>query len=383
MAITAFAGMTHRKTSNMVRTGLDNLLTSASVQSLVKGKVAYLGHSASVSWRMENGLDELVGLFGSRVVKAFGPQHGFGSVVQDNMIETGHELHPGWKIPVYSLYGETRQPTEEMLEGIDTLIIDLQDVGTRVYTYIWTLYLTLEACIGRDMRILVLDRPNPIGGEKTEGSLPEPSWYSFVCLASIPMRHGRTIGQMASWFKELKGWDLDLHVVQMSGWEPWMLWKDTGRLWVNPSPNLPTAEGCLVYPGTVMVEGTVLSEGRGTTRSLEQFGHPAINPFALRQGLNDYLKRSKLTGFVLRPVYFQPTFQKFAGQVCGGWQVHVTDTAAFEPWTTMLHVFRFLYHHTDIRPFWSEAPYEYQFEGLAFDWINGGKRERRWIEGTE
>ncbi len=364
-----------------MNTGLDNLLLSPELQSLVKGKIGYLGHAASVSWRMENGLDELVGLFGPRVVKAFGPQHGFGSVVQDNMIETANVVHPAWKIPVYSLYGETRKPTDEMLDGTDTLIIDLQDVGTRVYTYIWTIYLTMEACIGKDIRILVLDRPNPIGGNITEGDLPDPDWYSFVCLAPIPMRHGKSIGELAVWFKKLNHWDLDLHIIPMTGWDRALLWKDTGRLWVNPSPNLPTAEGCLVYPGTVMIEGTVLSEGRGTTRSLEQFGHPAIDPYAIRQQLLLWLMKNHLEGMVLRPVHFQPTYHKFAGEVCGGYQIHVTDPLIFQPWKTMIYILKFLYHHTDISPFWSTVPYEYQFEGLAFDWINGSDRVRRWIEG--
>jgi uncharacterized protein YbbC (DUF1343 family) len=363
-----------------LKTGLDTLLTSAEAQRLIRERIGYLGHAASVSWRMENGLDELVGLFGQRVVKAFGPQHGFGSVVQDNMIETGHTMHPAWNIPVYSLYGETRKPSEEMLDGIDTLIIDLQDVGTRVYTYIWTLYLTMQACLGKDIRIIVLDRPNPIGGILTEGILPDPEWYSFVCMAPIPMRHGKTIGEMAVWFKELNRWDLDLQVIPMTGWDRRMLWKDIGRLWVNPSPNLPTAEGCLVYPGTVMIEGTVLSEGRGTTRSLEQFGHPAIDPYAIRKELLKYLTDNELEGLVLRPVHFQPTYHKFAGEMCGGYQIHVTDPTIVQPWKTMLYVLKFLYHHTDIRPFWSTAPYEYQFEGLAFDWINGTDRIRKWIE---
>lgn len=363
-----------------MKTGLDNLLLSSGELSKVLGRIGYLGHSASVSWRMENGLDELVQLFGKRVVKAFGPQHGFGSVVQDNMIETGHTVHPYWKIPIFSLYGETRKPTEEMLEGIDTLIIDLQDVGTRVYTYLWTLFLTMEACLGKDIRIMVLDRPNPVGGLITEGDLPDPQWYSFVCMAPIPMRHGKTIGEMALWFKEWKGWNLDLHIIQMTGWERHMLWKDTGRLWVNPSPNLPTAEGCLVYPGTVMLEGTVLSEGRGTTRSLEQFGHPSIDPYAIRKGLMDYLNQNKFEGMVLRPVFFQPTFNKFTGKVCGGYQIHVTDPNIYQPWKSMLHILKFLYHHTSIRPFWSTDPYEYQFEGLAFDWINGTNKVRAWVE---
>ncbi len=366
-----------------MKTGLDNLLLSSEVQGLVKGNIAYLVHAASVSWRMENGLDEMIGLFGKRVIKAFGPQHGFGSVVQDNMIETSHELHLGWNIPVYSLYGKTRNPTDEMLEGINTLIIDLQDVGTRVYTYIWTLYLTMEACKGKDIRIIILDRPNPIGGIVTEGNLPDPDWYSFVCLAPIPMRHGKTIGELAVWFKELNRWNIDLQVVSMTGWERTMLWKDTGRLWVNPSPNLPTAEGCLVYPGTVMLEGTVLSEGRGTTRSLEQFGHPAIDPYYLRKELLKYLKDNNLEGMVLRPVHFQPTFHKFAGELCHGYQIHVTDPAAYQPWKTMLHILKFIYNNTYIRPFWSDKPYEYQFDGLAFDWINGTDSIRKWIEESE
>lgn len=364
----------------MLNAGLDNLINSEEVRKLIKGRIGYLGHAASVSRRMENGLDEVVGLFGKRVIKAFGPQHGFGSVVQDNMIETPHVQHPAWNIPVYSLYGETRKPTDEMLDGTDTLIIDLQDVGTRVYTYIWTLYLTIEACLGKDIRIVVLDRPNPVGGIITEGILPDPGWYSFVCMAPIPMRHGKTIGEMAEWFKDLNHWDLDLQVIQMTGWERNMLWKDTGRLWVNPSPNLPTAEGCLVYPGTVLIEGTVLSEGRGTTRSLEQFGHPDINPYTIRKDLVKFLDENNLQGMVLRPVHFQPTSQKFTGLVCGGYQVHVTDPDIFQPWKTMLYILKFLYHHAEIRPFWSTAPYEYQFDGLAFDWINGTDRIRKWIE---
>jgi uncharacterized protein YbbC (DUF1343 family) len=367
----------------MVLFGLDKLISSDREQAVLKGRIGYLGHSASVSWRMENGLDELVNLFGKRVVSAFGPQHGFGSVVQDNMIETSHFIHPAYGFPVYSLYGETRKPTPGMLDGIDTLIIDLQDVGTRVYTYIWTLYLTMEACIGRDIRIVVLDRPNPVGGIRTEGNLPEKDWYSFVCMAPIPMRHAMTIGEIALWFRETNQWDLDLHIIPMEGWVRCMLWKDTGRLWINPSPNLPTAEGTLVYPGTVMLEGTVLSEGRGTTRSLEQFGHPAIDPYKIRVDLANYLKENQLSGFVLRPVWFQPTFQKFAGENCGGFQIHVLDPDTFKPWKAMLFILKYLYHHSGIRPFWNQAPYEYQFEGLAFDWINGGTKVREWIEGGE
>jgi len=238
----------------------------------------------------------------------------------------------------------------------------------------------MESCLDKKIRLLVLDRPNPIGCAKTEGNLPDPGWYSFVCLAPIPMRHGKTIGEMAQWFLELNHWKLDLHVIPMTGWDRNLLWKDTGRLWINPSPNLPTAEGCLVYPGTVMLEGTVLSEGRGTTRSLEQFGHPDIDPYAIRNKLVKYLQDHDLNGMILRPVHFQPTFHKFSGRQCGGYQIHVVDPELFHPWKTMLYILKFLYHQTDIRPFWSTGPYEYQFEGLPFDWINGTSLIREWIE---
>ncbi|MDD2571600.1 MAG: DUF1343 domain-containing protein [Bacteroidales bacterium] len=363
--------------------GLDNLITSAEQQALLRGRIAYLGHAAAVSWRLESGLDELVALFGKRLVKAFGPQHGFGAVVQDNMIETEHTIHPLHQIPVYSLYGATRKPDDHMLEDINTLVIDLQDVGTRVYTYIWTMYLALEACAGRNIRVVVLDRPNPVGGVITEGTLPDPGWFSFVCMAPIPMRHGMTIGELAVRFREMNRWDLDLHVIPMIGWKREMLWRDTGRPWINPSPNLPTPEGCLLYPGTVMLEGTVLSEGRGTTRSLELFGHPAIEPYTMREDLVNYLNNNRLSGFVLRPVTFRPMFQKHTGEDCGGYQIHVTNPNIFQPWNTMIHILKYLYHHTNIRPFWSTQPYEYQLEGLAFDWINGTDQVRQWIESSE
>jgi len=361
-------------------TGLDRLLSEPQMQGLLRGRIGYLCHAASLTAKLDHGLDRLVEMAGKRVTCAFGPQHGFTTDLQDNMIESGHALHPLHRIPLFSLYEKEREPAAEMLDLIDTLVIDLQDAGTRVYTYIWTMLLAMEACARRGIRVIVTDRPNPAGGLIREGTTAEPDWFSFVAMAPIPMRHGLTIGEMALFFKKTRKLDLDLEVIQMKGWNRAMLWRDTGLHWVNPSPNLPTPEATLVYPGSVMFEGTLLSEGRGTTRSLELFGHPAIEPFGMAAPLNDYLSRQQLEGFRLRPLTFVPTHHKHAGEVCGGFQVHVTDPHHFRPWITVLAIIRYLYHESAIRPFWSTLPYEYQFERLAFDWINGSDAIRHWIE---
>jgi uncharacterized protein YbbC (DUF1343 family) len=257
----------NKKPMQKILTGLDILIKSPEARADIKGTIAYLGHQASVSSNLENGLDIMFSLFGSRVIKAFGPQHGFSTMSQDNMIETPHEIHPIHGIPVFSLYSETRIPTKEMLADVDNFIVDLQDVGTRVYTYIWTLYHIMEAVNGTEINIIILDRPNPAGGKMVQGNFPDKLFYSFVCMSKIPMRHGLTIGEMALWFQKNHFPDVKLNVLAMKGWERWMLWQDTGLHWVNPSPNLPTPEGCLVYPGSVLFEGTNLSEGRGTTRA--------------------------------------------------------------------------------------------------------------------
>ena len=232
--------------------GLDVLQSGTDVQKNIKGTIGYLGNQASVNHEMENGLDVIISLFGKRVSKAFGPQHGFSSTAQDNMIETPDAVHPVYGIPIYSLYGKTRIPTDEMLEGLDNIIIDLQDAGTRVYTYIWTLFNVMEKSRGKGIRIIVPDRPNPAGGLAVQGNLPEKDFYSFVCQSDIPMRHGMTIGELALWFRRHHFPEVKLEVIPMKGWERWMMWKDTGREWINPSPNLPTPEGCLAYPGAVL-----------------------------------------------------------------------------------------------------------------------------------
>ena len=363
-----------------ILTGIDILINSPEARSDIKGNIAYLGHQASVSSNLENGLDIMFALFGKRVIKAFGPQHGFATIAQDNMIETSHEVHPVYGIPVFSLYSETRVPTKNMLEDVDSLIVDLQDVGTRVYTYIWTLFHILEQVRSLDINIIVLDRPNPAGGVSIQGNFPEKEYYSFVCMSNIPMRHGLTIGEIALWFQKYHFPDVNLKVISMGGWERWMLWQNTGLHWLNPSPNLPTPEGCLVYPGTVLFEGTNLSEGRGTTRSLEIIGHPDIEPNKWKPDLDKFLMKNGIHGHVIRPVYFEPVFQKFKEEPCGGYQIHVTDHKRLNTWKLGQLLIAFLYDRMDIDLFWNSNPYEYEFQGLAIDWINGTGRIRNLIE---
>lgn len=363
-----------------VLTGLDMIISSEEERQKITGNIAYLGNQASVSGELENGLDILISLYGEKLVKAFGPQHGFAISDQDNMIETPHEVHPIHGIPVYSLYSETRRPTEMMLEGVNTIVIDLQDVGTRVYTYIWSLFHILESVQDKDIRIVVLDRPNPVGGLLVQGNLPDEDFFSFVCRSKIPVRHGMTIGEMALWFKKMHFPGAQIELVKMNGWERAMYWKDTGLAWVNPSPNLPTPEGCIDYPGTVLFEGTNISEGRGTTRSLEIIGHPGIDPYLLKPELDLLLKSMGLDGYFLRPVFFEPAFNKFSGRSCGGFQIHPTRPEVFNPWKLGQMIISFLYNRLGPDNFWNDRPYEYEYTGLATDWINGTGRIRELIE---
>ena len=272
------------------------------------------------------------------------------------MVESDHYLDSVTGLPVHSLYGEVRKPTPAMLDGIDALIFDLQDVGTRVYTFIWTMALAMEACAEEGVRFVVLDRPNPIGGIALEGPLPRPGYESFVGLHPIPLRHGLTCGEMARWLKEERGIGCDLAVIPMRGWERDMLWPDTGLPWVMPSPNLPAPDSCLVYPGMVLLEGTNLSEGRGTTRPFEIFGAPWLDP----EALTSRLVRACLPGVRFRPCHFEPTFQKHARRLCGGAQLHVADHHSFEPVRTAIEI---LVAARELAPrdfSWREPPYEYE-----------------------
>jgi len=367
----------------LITTGLERLAKEKDLQKKIVGKVAYLGHSASVDRNYTIGIYHLKNIFGDRLVKFLGPQHGLFSNVQDNMVETQDFIHPYFKLPVLSLYGEIRAPSDETLEGIDTLIIDLQDVGTRVYTYISTLGLIMKSCQGKDIKIIILDRPNPVGGKIIEGNILEDEYKSFVGHAQIPMRHALTMGEIAKYFKKFLYPKTILEVIPMKGWKREYFFKDTGLPWVNPSPNLPTMDSALTFVGTVLFEGTNISEGRGTTRSLEIIGHPKIEPFLFLEKIKNELDDWDLQGFALRPLYFWPTFQKHAGKSCGGFQIHITDHEKFRPWRLGQFFLKKFKEELGEDFQWNKNPYEYEFDKISIDLINGTDKIRNWVESNE
>jgi uncharacterized protein YbbC (DUF1343 family) len=359
--------------------GLSQLVNDSQSQALLKGNVAYLCHSASVTPDFEIGVMPLKRLLGKRLVKLMGPQHGFVTDVQDNMIETGHFHHPYFDLPVYSLYSDTRKPNETMLDGVDTLVVDLQDVGTRVYTYISTLGLAMQACAEKGIRLVVLDRPNPVGGDMIEGNVLLPQLKSFVGLYEMPMRHGMTMGEVALYAKKELDLDIDLHVIAMKNWRRSMYWRETGLPWVNPSPNLSTPESAITFCGSVLFEGTNISEGRGTTRALEIVGAPGIEPFSFADKVTALLPEYGINGVVLRPIQFAPTFQKHAGKSCGGVHIHPTSNQ-FKSWRLGQVLMHVLYRELGEKFAWNDRPYEYEFDRLAIDFINGDERLRQWVE---
>jgi len=363
-----------------ILTGLDQLIADAKWHKLLKGNIGYLCHSASVTENLELGIGPLKTIVGGRLKKIFGPQHGLVTDVQDNMVESDDFIHPFYKLPVYSLYSTTRVPTPEMLQGLDTFVVDLQDVGTRVYTYITTLALVMQACAEAGISVIVLDRPNPVGGTIIEGNVLDMQWRSFVGHHPIPMRHAMTMGEMAHFTKNVFNLPGELHIVPMLGWRRSMFFKDSGLTWINPSPNLPTMDGALTFVGSVLFEGTNISEGRGTTRSLEMIGHPKIEPFSFCEKILPPLKATGLTGFTLRPLVFQPTFQKHAGRPCGGLQIHVTDAQQFRPWALGQLLLKLLKVELAADFAWNDHPYEYAHEQLAIDLINGTDQLRLWVE---
>lgn len=365
----------------VVRTGLERVLSEKDLQNKFKGRIGYLCHSASVTKDIEHGLLAIQRVFGPRLTKIFGPQHGFVTDVQDNMVESKHYIHPFFKLPVYSLYSETRIPTDEMLDGLDHIFVDLQDVGTRIYTYIYTMTLLMEACQKRDIEVVILDRPNPINGVTLEGNILDPHYASFVGRHPIPVRHGMTMGEVARMHQQYWGEkDCKLTVIEMQGWKREMSYEDTGLPWVLPSPNLATVEAAYTFVGTVLYEGTNISEGRGTTRSLEIIGHPKIESFSFHEKLKPILAKANLNGFILRPLVFLPTFQKHAGKPCGGFQIHVTDRKAFEPWRLCQYLLREMYHELGSEFKWKAPPYEYEFHKVPVDLINGTDQLRLWVE---
>jgi uncharacterized protein YbbC (DUF1343 family) len=331
---------------------------------------------ASVDRDLRHIADRLYTHAGTRLTAIFGPQHGFRSDVQENMIETGHAIDDIRRVPVYSLYSETREPTAEMLRDVDVLVIDLQDVGTRIYTYIHTMANCLIAARKHGRKAIVCDRPNPIGGAAVEGPMLVKGLESFVGLYPIPMRHGMTIGELARLFNDEFGIGADLEVVGMEGWRREMYFDATGVPWVLPSPNIPTLDSAIVYPGTVLFEGTNVSEGRGTTRPFELIGAPWV----VGEHFADALNRLELPGVRFRPVAFEPTFHKHAHARCGGCQIHVLDRAAFRPVETgiaLLEAFRAAGRDQFA---WREPPYEYERTKPPIDILAGTSELRGQIE---
>ncbi len=358
-----------------VRPGIEVLLER---KGLIRGaRIGAVVHPASVLSDLRHTADALFHFKEGQLVSLFGPQHGARGEKQDNMIESEFYRDPDTGLPVHSLYGETRRPTEDMLKDIDVLLYDLQDVGTRIYTFINTMAYCMEACAAWGKKMVVLDRPNPINGRQVEGNLLNPHYRSFVGLYPIPMRHGMTTGELALLFNSEFGIHCDLTIVEMEGWQRHYWYDQTGLPWIQPSPNLPTLESAVVYPGMVLVEGTNLSEGRGTTRPFEMIGAPFIHSRSYAEHLNAL----NLPGVWFRPAYFQPTFQKWAGQMCGGIQVHVRDRGAFEPYLTgiaAISLARTLYPES-FR--WRDPPYEYEYKKMPIEILCGSHAIFSMLEG--
>jgi len=369
--------------------GIDRLLEDTKLRRPLAGRrIALLAHPASVTADLVHSLDALAALRDLSIVAAFGPQHGLRGDKQDNMVESTDFVDPVHRVPVYSLYGKVRRPTPAMVDAFDVLLVDLQDLGCRVYTFITSLRYVLEAAAQRGKAVWVLDRPNP-AGRPVEGLRLQAGWESFVGAGALPMRHGLTMGEMATWLvRELK-LDVDCQVVAMEGWQPGRApgfgWPAGERTWVNPSPNAPNLAMARCYGGTVMLEGTTLSEGRGTTRPLELFGAPDLDPRRLVQKMAE-LAPDWLKGCRLRECWFEPTFHKHAGKLCAGIQVHAEspgyDHEAFRPWRLMALAFKALRALRPDYDLWRDFPYEYEQGRLAIDLINGGPRLREWVDDS-
>jgi len=351
-----------------VTPGIEVLLKNR--KKLIRGaRVGAVVHPASVLPDLKHTADALFDADGFNLVALFGAQHGARGDKQDNMIESEFYTDPRTGLPVHSLYGKTRHPTEEMLHDIDVLVVDLQDVGTRVYTFIHTMAHCMEACAQHKTKMIVLDRPNPIGGLLVEGNLLEMEYRSFVGLYPMPMRHGMTIGELALFLNSEYRIGCDLSVAPMEGWRRSMWFDQTGLPWILPSPNMPTLDSAAVYPGMVLVEGTCLSEGRGTTRPFEFVGAPFIPPHNFARHLNSL----GLKGVYFRPVCFMPTFQKWAGTLCGGVQIHLLARELFEPYLAGIAVISAAKSLYNQEFQWRRPPYEYEYEKMPIEILCGGK----------
>ncbi len=370
-----------------MKLGIERLLQDPALRAPLAGRrVALLAHPASVTRELTHSLDALAALPGIELSAAFGPQHGLRGDKQDNMVESPDYVDPRLGIPVFSLYGEVRRPTDKMMDSFDILLVDLQDLGCRIYTFITTLRYVLEAAAAHGKAVWVLDRPNP-AGRPVEGLTLREGWQSFVGAAPMPMRHGMTMGELGLWFIDSLGLSVEYRVIEMEGWEP-----DAGpgfgwpleRSWVNPSPNAANLSMARAYAGTVMLEGTTLSEGRGTTRPLELFGAPDIDAHRLVADMRS-LAPEWLHGCVLRECWFEPTFHKHVGQLCSGVQIHVEDPShyvhtAFKPWRLQALAFKALRRQAPDYPLWRDFAYEYETGRLAIDLINGSELLREWVD---
>lgn len=361
--------------------GLERCLATPPRRLMLARRVGLLLNQASVDRGFCGAHDSFAARFPGKLAALFGPQHGLWSEQQDNMIETAHARDARLGVPCFSLYADRREPTPAMLDGLDLLVVDLQDVGTRVYTYVWTLLLTMRACAAHRVPVLVLDRPNPLGGEVVEGPRLDPLQTSFVGLLPIPMRHALTIGELARWFAREHVPGVELEVVPMSGWRRDMLWPATGRSWVPTSPNLPRFEGVLVYPGQVLLEGTDLSEGRGTTTPFEICGAPWLDGHDLAAAMRELGADPSIA---LRPVRFEPTFHKFAGRSCGGVFLHPLVPHAARSYRTTLALLAACRRLAPRDFAWRAPPYEYETEKQPIDILSGGSALRAAIDaGTD
>lgn len=348
--------------------------------NLIRGqRVGLICNQASVNHGFSHSADLFFETPEIKLTTLFGPQHGIRGDVQDNMVETGHSKDFQTNLPIYSLYSETREPTKQMLEEVDALVFDLQDVGCRVYTFIYTMANAMKACAGLGKKFIVCDRPNPINGISFEGNLLEKGHESFVGQFPIPMRHGLTVGELARLFNREFDIGCDLDVLTMDNWSRDDFYDETDGPWVMPSPNIPTVDTAVVFPGTVYFEGTKVSEGRGTTRPFENVGAPYINSGHLSGVLN----KLNLPGVIFRGVNFLPTFQKNAGNVCGGVFLHITDRNSFRPVITGLAMVKSIFENYSEEFVWKEPPYEYEFERTPFDVIDGSRKTREWVAGGD
>ena len=372
--------------SCFMKMGLEVLLQSTKLQEKFNNKkLGWLCHAASVDQNLNHSLDLIVKNSNLNVSAAFGPQHGILAEKQDNMIESENFFHPEYQIPVFSLYGEVRRPTKEMFDHIDILVVDLQDVGCRIYTFLTTLFYCLEAASEWNKGLVVLDRPNP-AGRFVEGNKLDMNFSSFVGAAPIPMRHGLTLGEAGKWYIDYKKLNVDYDVVSMEGYKPGEMgyadWP-SDYPWVNPSPNIPRLTCTQMYPGTVLIEGTLLSEGRGTTLPLEMFGSPNINPQKLCSKMMEIYPQAN-NACVIRPCHFEPTFHKHAGVVCGGLQIHVDHpnykTEQFQPYRLVVSFFKAFHELYPEVELWRQPPYEYENEKMPIDILSGNDFLRKWVE---